>query len=307
MIHGCSESTTEFEDKAWSLVEENVKQDLLLSFQRVKYEMEAAYDMAKVKPALVARFGKILFYGSSSICQESLKSNPFGESTFTQMKKTLYTNIPPSYVEFMENLVVEELGLEYVQEKELYYLALVDKLLPDSTISCKCVVAKDLKKIQLHKIELSPVRHMVVDMSCVGKSLDLRLLLCTKKIIALSDEETNGIKDLVGSAILDPDVKGGLRWPFGKDSSVCRYDVIRVDHTIAKSYRNQSIRFKLRHADRFDFRYSTGEVAREIFLKMPGIISQLRKQTVEENVLLKMLEENLKLIWNHCLLDGSSS
>lgn len=38
------------------------------------------------------------------------------------MKKSLYTNIPPSYVEFMENLVVEKLGLEYVQEKELHYL-----------------------------------------------------------------------------------------------------------------------------------------------------------------------------------------
>ncbi|XP_016489544.1 uncharacterized protein LOC107809425 [Nicotiana tabacum] len=126
------------------------------------------------------------------------------------MKKSLYTNIPPSYVEFMENLVVEKLGLEYVQEKELHYL---------------------------------------------------------------TDEEIKGIKDLVGSAILDPDVKGGLRWPFGKD-----YDVIRVDHTIAKSYRNQPIRFKLRHADRFDFTFSTGQVAREIFLKMPGIISQLRQK-----------------------------
>ncbi|XP_070030182.1 uncharacterized protein [Nicotiana sylvestris] len=161
------------------------------------------------------------------------------------MKKSLYTNIPPSYVEFMENLVVEKLGLEYVQEKELHYLT----------------------------IELSTHGHRH-ELCWKEFRPEVNALYQENHHIALSDEEIKGIKDLVGSAILDPDVKGGLRWPFGKD-----YDVIRVDHTIAKSYRNQPIRFKLRHADRFDFTFSTGQVAREIFLKMPGIISQLRKKT----------------------------
>lgn len=36
-----------------------MKQDLLFSFQRVKREMEEADDMTKVKPDLVAPFGKI--------------------------------------------------------------------------------------------------------------------------------------------------------------------------------------------------------------------------------------------------------
>ncbi|WMV20695.1 hypothetical protein MTR67_014080 [Solanum verrucosum] len=53
---------------------------------------------------------------------------------------------------------------------------------------------------------------MVADMSCPGKSLDLRLILYTKKInIILSNEQITGIKDLIGSAILDSEVQGGLR------------------------------------------------------------------------------------------------
>ncbi|KAG5609730.1 hypothetical protein H5410_021011, partial [Solanum commersonii] len=50
-------------DTPWILIAENVKEDLLLSFQHMKRQMEEA-DMAQVKPSVVARFGKFLFYGS---------------------------------------------------------------------------------------------------------------------------------------------------------------------------------------------------------------------------------------------------
>ncbi|XP_060183720.1 uncharacterized protein LOC132613631 isoform X1 [Lycium barbarum] len=307
LTQGCSEGTNELIDTPWLFVAANVKQDLLLSFQHMKREMEEA-DMAQVKPSVVARFGKVLFYGISSACKESLKTNSLIETNLREMKRSFHTDVPSSYMSYIENRVGEKLGLEYVQRKELYYIKLSDKLRPESTVSCKCTVSRDQKKIQLYKIELNRVRHMVADMSCLGKSSDLRLILYTKKIkMALSDEEINEIKDLIGSAIMDSEVQGGLRWPFGKISSGGRYAVIAIGHTTSKSYRNSSIRFKLRHANRFDFRSSIGEVTREIFLKMPGIISQLRKQTVEESLVFELLEDNLKLIWDHCLLDGSSS
>ncbi|KAM3290090.1 putative protein isoform X1 [Capsicum chacoense] len=184
-------------------------------------------------------------------------------------------------MEYVGNLAIEKLGLEYVEEKELYYV----------------------------KIEVNQVRNMVADVSCLGKSLDLRLIVFLVRLLSafFQDEEINEIKNLIGSAILDSEVKGGLRWPFGEDSSGSQYAVIGVWHTTAKSYGNSPIRFKLRHADRFDFRSSTGEVAQEASLKMPGIVSQLWKQTTDENLVLKMLEDNLRLIWDHCLSDDSSS
>lgn len=75
-------------------------------------------------------------------------------------------------------------------------------------------------------------------------------------------------------------MKGGLRWPFGKESSGDRYSVIGVWHIKAKAYTNSSVRLRVRDADRFDFRSSAGEVAREITLKMTGLVSQLRVSTV---------------------------
>ncbi|WMV25877.1 hypothetical protein MTR67_019262 [Solanum verrucosum] len=118
---------------------------------------------------------------------------------------------------------------------------------------------------------------MVADISCLGKSSDLRLILYTEKInMILSDEEINGIKDLIGSAILDSEVQGGLR-------------------------------VEMAHWQGF-FRSSAGEVTQEIILKMSGIISEFRKQTMDdEDLMFEMLENNLKLIWDLCLLDGSSS
>lgn len=98
----------------------------------------------------------------------------------------------------------------------------------------------------------------------------IRLTLC------FQDDEIKCIKCLISSAILDPEVKGGLRWPLGTDSSGDRYAVVGVWHTSAKAFRNSSIRLMVRHADRFDFNTSSGEVSREVAMKMPGILSHLQ-------------------------------
>uniref|UniRef100_K4BS53 DUF7903 domain-containing protein n=1 Tax=Solanum lycopersicum TaxID=4081 RepID=K4BS53_SOLLC len=189
-----------------------------------------------------------------------------------------------------------------LQRKKAYILSLWFQLIKDrTTVSCKCPMAKDHNKIQLYKIELNRVRHMVANTSIRGKSSDLRLFVYTKKIkLALSDEEKNEIKDLIGSVILDSQVPGGLRWPLDKRHSPGgRYVVNSIGYTTAKSYMNSSIRFKFRHANRYKFESSTGEeVTQEIFMKMPGIVSELRKQTMDEDLVFEMLKDNLKLIWD---------
>lgn len=75
-------------------------------------------------------------------------------------------------------------------------------------------------------------------------------------------------------------MKGGLRWPLGKESSGDRYEVVSVWHTKVKSYKNSLVRLRVRDADRFDFRTSTGEVTREITLKMTGVVTELLVSTV---------------------------
>ena len=88
------------------------------------------------------------------------------------------------------------------------------------------------------------------------------------------------IRSLINSAILDPNVKGGLRWPLGRTSSEGRYCVVGVSHTIAKDYRSSSLRLKVRHADRYNFGTSMGEATREITLKLKNIVSLLQVSNV---------------------------
>ena len=88
------------------------------------------------------------------------------------------------------------------------------------------------------------------------------------------------IRSLINSAILDPDVKGGLRWPLGRTSSEGRYCVVGVSHTIAKDYKSSSLRLKVRHADRYNFGTSIGEATREITLKLKNIVSLLQVSNV---------------------------
>lgn len=89
------------------------------------------------------------------------------------------------------------------------------------------------------------------------------------------DEEEQCIRELVKSAILDPKVKGGLRWPLGKESSGDRFSVVGCWHTKYKAFKNSSTRLKLRNADRFDFMNSTGEDAREVTLKLEELAMYL--------------------------------
>ncbi|KFK22642.1 hypothetical protein AALP_AAs67030U000100, partial [Arabis alpina] len=59
-------------------------------------------------------------------------------------------------------------------------------------------------------VELNLVRHLVIDMSCIDKNLDMRLILSAKrKMTSLSEEEISNIRGLLDSATMDRNVKGG--------------------------------------------------------------------------------------------------
>lgn len=84
------------------------------------------------------------------------------------------------------------------------------------------------------------------------------------------------IKDLINSAVVDPDVKGRLRWPLGKASFGDRFHVIGNWHTITTTYKNPSLTLKIRHANRFAFTTSTGDTTLEIRLFLKELVSMLQ-------------------------------
>lgn len=99
---------------------------------------------------------------------------------------------------------------------------------------------------------------------------DCRLIWCQ-----LQSEVENAVKSLVSTAIIDPNVKGGVRWPLGKESIGERFSIVGVWHTDYKAFRNETMRLKLRHADRFDHRTSTGGVSDEVTFKLTAISCKL--------------------------------
>ncbi|XP_051202912.1 uncharacterized protein [Lolium perenne] len=279
--------------------------ELLAAAERAKHDVPSRKEEI-LKLSLVARVGKVLFQtGGSHISLESLrdaaKAGNEGSKSQVRKCKSFYTNVPRECFEDMEQSAVKLMGLELDSSKEHYHVKIFDKHQSDSTMSCKCTVQED-GKLAIHKVELNQIRQLVEDISCLSQDLDLRLMLSTKRILKNVDPEVeNAIQSLVSSAILDPNVKGGLRWPFGKESIGERFSIVGVWHTNYKAFRNKTLRFKLRHADRFDHRSSTGEVSNEVTFKLTGISKRLQDGNKEVDSLKEMLESAVRMIWDSAL------
>ncbi|ONK58373.1 uncharacterized protein A4U43_C09F11580 [Asparagus officinalis] len=293
------------EERPWANISERVMPDLIGCCRAAVEGSVSKREVVKL--TFVARTGKVLFLGTS-VNLESIRKAAVSEiDSRTQVRKSFYTNVPSDYMEDMQNMLSGDSGFDFDSEKEYYNVKIFDKFQPESTISCKCAVVND-GALEIRKIELNQVRHLVVDISCLFKDLDLRLMLATKRILkSLDDEENEAINKLVKSAIIDPDVKGGLRWPLGEESVADRFCIIGVWHTKFKAFKNQSTRIKLRHADRFDHRTSTGEASNEVMLKLIGISKHLRDGNVELDCINDMVQESVKLIWDRFLSYSHSS
>ncbi|GMI79102.1 hypothetical protein like AT2G38430 [Hibiscus trionum] len=268
-----------------SSIAENVLPDILSSFEMSSAEIESS-DFKDVKRTVVARIGKMLFQGSPSVNLSGSKDY-LRESTLSKLKRTFYTVLPDTYTANIIAEVAMKIGFDFAGVKDSYQVKLSDSTKPDSIIFCKCRV-NDGKNLQLYKIELHPVRDMVVDISCIDMDLDIRLAMTHKRIITyMTEDEMQSIQNLIDSAVLDPDVKGGLRWPSTKESGN-RYNVVAVWHAKATFYENASIRLRVSDSN-------------EVVLKLKGILLRLLEQDVETNVIFDMLKDNLSFIWQHFL------
>ncbi|MCL7028315.1 hypothetical protein MKW94_008406 [Papaver nudicaule] len=253
------------------------------------------------KISFVARFGKILFHTKPWFNVDALRDRSEYEASLSRMKRLFNTSVPKSFTESVLNVVITEIGVSLDEKKEYYYVRVVDKSRPDVSLSCKCT-ATGVGGIELQKIEANNVRHVIADIACVEKDLDLRLMLSTRKIVTEpTDEEKHDLEKVIKSAVVDGNEKGGLRFPLNNESFEGRYHVVGIGHKTSRALKNSSIVVKLSNADRYDFITSTAEVTNHVVLKMTGISETLKGSNLETDQLTKMLEENMKLIWDSFL------
>ncbi|KAI3857772.1 hypothetical protein MKX03_021091 [Papaver bracteatum] len=117
-------------------------------------------------------------------------------------------------------------------------------------------------------------------------------------------QKLTSLRQLVDCEILDSNAKGGVRWAMGKKfSEDGRYRVIGVWHTNVQTFKTSQLKLGLRNADRFDFWASDGEVFNEVTLEVKEINAYLmtRMDMVAMEVTIAILEETLKLVWDHFL------
>ncbi|EOA26436.1 hypothetical protein CARUB_v10025332mg [Capsella rubella] len=262
----------------WLFVAEKVEEDLVLAYERAKTNMDEHHVLK-----LIARFGKIFFYGHQ------------GGPVFS-------ADVPTSYLQLIKSEVVPNHGFSIDLEKETYTVKVSHYTRPNTTINCKCSLKED-GRLSMYKAELNPVRHLVVDVSCIDKNLDMRLMLAAKrKMTALTDKEISNIKALLDSGTVDPNVKGGLRWPFGKALSEDGYKVFESCHGRVTIYKNQTLKLKVKETDRFNERVGIGEIKREVSLRLKDLNSKLQEQNTEKSCVLEMLRSTLGSIWDllHC-------
>ncbi|KAK3197931.1 hypothetical protein Dsin_021346 [Dipteronia sinensis] len=302
---GATISSTPLEPKSstpWESVAADVWPNLLSEFEILRNMFVSNDKLDEVKPAIFARFGKILFHPNASVSSLGLIKDRVVETTLRQMKTTFYANTPSSYMENIISGVAPKIGFDLEEDKDMFHILLSDGTKPKNyEIYCKCRMKED-KKLELYKVETNPVREMTKNILCIDKNLDLRLALHTKRILtSLTDDEMHIIGNIINSAIIDPEVKGGLRWPYGKACSGDRFAVVEIWHTIAKKYKSRSLSLMARHVDRFNFEDANGQASIEVYLKLKRLVSDLQEEKVETDSIFVMFKDNLKMIWDHFL------
>ncbi|CAN6475556.1 unnamed protein product [Victoria cruziana] len=296
-----SETTTcRVNKEGWLYIAEKIQSDVFTAFQNLRNLIQDN-EHIKLKPSFVFRVGKILFHSKESISLEKLKKGFLTEiDRKSGVGKRFSTDVTKKYMNFVENKVIQDTGFTLKAQKDQYHLKIEDKQQPDCIFTCKCDINVD-GKLQLKKIEANPLRHLLVDLSCLFQEVDLRIILVTKRIVeSFTAEEKESIMEVVDSAIIDPSVKGGLRWPLGKDSAGGRFYVLETFHMLSKSFVGQTVKLKLRTADRF-YQSSYGKISEEVSMKLIGLSKHFKEAGGggELEAMEECLQDTLKLIWEN--------
>ncbi|TXG66145.1 hypothetical protein EZV62_007420 [Acer yangbiense] len=214
----------------------------------------------------------------SSTPSETISSTPW-----ESMAVDVWPNLLSAF-EIVRNMLESNDELDEVKPaifarfgKIFFHPYLSDSTKPlNSGIYCKCRMKED-KKLELYKVETKPIHEMTKKILCIDKNLDLRLTLDTKRILtSLTDDEMHNIGNIINSAVIDPEVMGGLRWPYGKACFGDRFAVVEIWHTIAKKYKSPSLSLMARHVDRFNFEDAYRQESIEVYLKLKRLVADLQ-------------------------------
>ncbi|CAN8287286.1 unnamed protein product [Cochlearia groenlandica] len=265
----------------WMLVANKLENDLNFAYEKAKKVMKDYYQVDNAKLRLVARFGTTLFYG--------LKAGSVTGLSLRNSKRIFSTDVSNTFIHNIKSKVVPSHEFCRDEDKETYIVKVSHYTCPNTTISCKCTM-KDDGRLSMYKAELNHVRHLVVDMSCINKSMDVRLMLAAnRKIMALTEKEKSNIQELLDSTNVDSNAKGGVTWSLGSSRDGYRiFEVCRVTSTI---YKNKTLKLRIRETDRFNKISGEGEIKCGVTLILKDINTKLHEKDFEMGCVMQMLQD----------------
>ncbi|KAF8093030.1 hypothetical protein N665_0392s0005 [Sinapis alba] len=297
------ESEEEEERTRWMLIAEKVDKDLAFAYENAKKGMHHLSDNVKLR--LVARFGKLLF------CRR--QADPVTEYWQKKMNRTFSTDVPTSFIQNIKSKAIPSHEFCIDMEKEVYVLQISHYTRPHATIRCKCTNL-DMRFMLAGKRKMMSLTvscflyHIYLESSYAFLGFRFGLSFYDKQ-----EKETSNIQGILDLATIDSSVEGGLRWPLGKPSSENGYRVLEVCHVRATTYKNQTLRLRVRETNRFGTwedergvnRFGTWEDERGVTLILQDINTKLQEQNIERGCVIEMLRDALGTIWDFLNCDAS--
>ncbi|KAI5079588.1 hypothetical protein GOP47_0005067 [Adiantum capillus-veneris] len=292
-----------------------------------KYEAYLAENKHdKLVPVIWLRFGKLFFRSTYPGCFDwSMYYTPESVKRKVSQRMLLKTFDPCLSKEEFKTLyrIAKESSDFRVLKKERFSIKVTDEQRPETHLSCKCLCSppsatgnyqtlqsgdalKDPLKavLELKKVRLSPVRHMIGDVACIGKTKDIRLAFqIEEELIILSEDELADIKSTFINARIEESCKGGLHWPLHNMSSTSgRFKVVEGLHMRETLVMSGGLRWSFRRCNGVKFEACSGRVSYEVYVK-PAICQEFCKgrEQFDSDKLMESIERLLEHVSTYCL------
>lgn len=280
----------------------------------------------RIIPLMSLRFGRLLFQTSRGSFDWGGSYIPANVEKHLQrggdLSKTFDNGLSGTEFTFLHELAHRNVLQSW--SKERFAIEVVDKMRPDSHLWCVCFLSKLNEQssnpaeihhlsetkgpaehfLEMKKVKVSPVRHMIGDVACIGKSRDIRLIFVIKEYLCgLTEAELHDLKSSFSKAYIDDNVKGGIRWPLGSMCSTSgRFKVVGSLHEIQTTVIGGGLRWRLQKCNRVEFKASSGRISYEVSVK-PTIFNEFNKGHKEWSTeeLMLSIEELLQQIWIDCI------
>ncbi|CAH8334819.1 unnamed protein product [Eruca vesicaria subsp. sativa] len=222
----------EEERTRWLLIAEKVADGLVFAYEQANKRKEDHDISDNAKLRLVARFGKIVFYGR--------KAGPVVDYSLRNSRRIFSTDVPTSFIQNIKSKAIPRHEFCINGEKEKYIVKITG---PNESL---------IVNVPWAKMDVSACTRQVFEN--ISSLIIFTLLTSYKPFVAQAElnpeSEVSNIQGLLSSAIVDLNVKGRLRWPLGTTSLEVRYGTGEIEKGVTLILKEMNTKLQEQNIER---------------------------------------------------------